>query len=137
MPIAVGLVAGERPGWPALAGAVVALSGVVGAAGPGRAGRGGSGPAVTLAVLTAVLFGVEICCLAQGSRSSVLLTLVGMRLSALACTATALVPLRRRGRHAARVPAPARRRDLPGPARLGVLDSAATLAWPSRPGAAS
>jgi drug/metabolite transporter (DMT)-like permease len=128
VPVAVGLVAGERPGWPALAGAVAAVVGVAAAAGPGRANRGGSGPAVALAVLTAVLFGVEICCLAQGSRSSVPLTIVGMRLSALACTAAALVPMRRRGRHAARV-APPGRRDLPALLALGVLDSAATLAY--------
>jgi drug/metabolite transporter (DMT)-like permease len=128
VPVAVGVLQGERPGAGAVAGAAAALLGVAAAAGPDAGGARGQRAAVWLAVLTALLFGVEICCLAQGSRASVPLTLVGMRLSALVCTALALVPLRRRGRHRARTPLPGGR-DVVALLALGVLDSGAAAAY--------
>jgi drug/metabolite transporter (DMT)-like permease len=150
VPVAVGLLEGERPGWPAVVGVAAALLGVAAAAGPDGSDRTGRRAAVWLAVLTAALFGVEICCLAHGSRASAPLTLVGMRLSALACTGVALVPLRRpfrsprrgRPRHRARHRAPEPRprgRDVLGLLALGVLDSAATAAyaWAARGGLVS
>jgi drug/metabolite transporter (DMT)-like permease len=134
LPVAAGLLAGERPGPLALAGTVVTLAGIVGAAGPelhgGRDGAGNDGRrrAVILAVLAALLFGIEICCLARGSAASVAMTLVGMRISALGCTLLALAPTRRPGRHRLPGVRPAGR-DVPGLAMLGVLDVGATLAY--------
>jgi drug/metabolite transporter (DMT)-like permease len=134
LPVAVGLLAGERPGLPALAGVVVTVAGIVAAAGPeldtggDAGGNDGRRRAMVLAVLAALLFGVEICCLARGSTASVAMTLVGMRLSALACTLLALAPTRRPGRHRMPGVRPAVR-DVPGFAMLGVLDVAATLAY--------
>ncbi len=160
VPVAVGLIQGERPGWPAVTGAVAAVLGVALAAGPDGGGAGSRRrAAVWLAVLTAALFGVEICSLAEGSRASVILTLLGMRVSALACTGLALARLprlagRRRptrhrwhGRHCARHRAPGylrgggyggrHRAPLPRPSgrdmaavlALGVLDAGATAAY--------
>jgi drug/metabolite transporter (DMT)-like permease len=128
VPVAVGLLQGERPGWLAVTGVVTALLGVAATAGPDGADGSGSRVAVWLAVLTALLFGVEISCLAEGGRSSVPMTLVGMRLSALACTGVALAPLRRPGRHRARARVPSGR-DLFALLALGVLDSGATVAY--------
>ena len=130
LPVLAGLVSGERPGPVALSGAVTALAGVVAAAGPelGRDAPGGRRRAVGLAVIAALLFGIEISCLAHGSADSVTTTLVGMRLSALACTALALTPTRRPGRHRLPDPRPSGR-DLPGLLALGALDVGATLAY--------
>jgi drug/metabolite transporter (DMT)-like permease len=130
LPVLAGLVSGERPGPVALSGAVTALAGVVAAAGPelGRDALGGRRRAVGLAVIAALLFGIEISSLAHGSADSVTTTLVGMRLSALACTALALTPTRRPGRHRLPDPRPSGR-DLPGLLALGALDVGATLAY--------
>ncbi len=134
LPVAVGLLTGERPGLLALAGTVVTLAGIVAAAGPeldgggDPAGTGRRRRAVILAVLAAVLFGVEICCLARGSTASVAMTLVGMRISALGCTLLALAPTRRPGRHQLPGVRPVGS-DVPGLALLGVLDVGATLAY--------
>jgi uncharacterized membrane protein len=128
VPVAMGLFEGERPGGLAVVGVAAALLGVAAAAGPDASDGRRRRPAVWLAVLTAALFGFEICCLAQGSRSSVPMTLIGMRLSALACTGLVLAPKRRGGRHRARVPLPGRR-DVLVLLALGALDSAATAAY--------
>jgi drug/metabolite transporter (DMT)-like permease len=146
VPVGVGLLEGERPGYAAVVGVAAALLGVAAAAGPDVSDRTGRRAAVGLAILTAVLFGIEICCLAQGSRASAPLTLVGMRLSALACTWLALAPLgrpfgaagRRRPRHRARARRP-QGRDVVALLTLGVLDCAATAAyaWAARGGLVS
>lgn len=128
VPVAVGVLQGERPGAAAVAGVAAALLGVALAAGPDARGARAQRTVVWLAALTALLFGVEICCLAEGSRASVPLTLIGMRLSALACTAIALVPLRRPGRHRARPRLPGGR-DVGALLMLGVLDSGAAAAY--------
>lgn len=130
VPVAVGLLGGEQPGPLALAGAVVALGGIVGAAGPelDASAAAGRRRGAALAVAAALLFGLEILCLARGSAVSVGATLAGMRVSALACTLLALVPLGRPGRHRRRDPRP-RARDLPPLLLLGALDVAATLAY--------
>ena len=81
-----------------------------------------------LAVLAAVLFGVEICCLARGSTASVAMTLVGMRISALGCTRWRSAPTRRPERPQLPRVRPVGS-DVPGLALLGVLDVGATLAY--------
>jgi drug/metabolite transporter (DMT)-like permease len=130
LPVVVGLASGEEPGPVALVGAVVALVGIVCAAGPelGSAAPSGRRRGVGLAAAAALLFGVEILCLARGSATSVASTLVGMRVSALACTLLALAPLRRPGRHR-RIDHRPTRRDLPALLLLGLLDVGATLAY--------
>lgn len=132
VPVLVGLAAGERPGSLALVGVVVALLGVVASAGPdlGRS-RGAAGTqrsAVVLAIAAAVLFGIEISCLSRGSAHSVAMTLVGMRLSALACVAVVVVRWRRRARHRAGLGMPTGR-DGAVLLALGVLDLAATATY--------
>jgi drug/metabolite transporter (DMT)-like permease len=130
VPVLVGLLAGEQPGPLALTGVVVVLAGIIGAAGPELDGGAAEGRrrGVGLAIIAAVLFGVEILCLARGSADSVVTTLVGMRITALTCTLLALVPLRRPGRHRRRDVRPAGR-DVPALLLLGLLDVAATLAY--------
>jgi drug/metabolite transporter (DMT)-like permease len=77
---------------------------------------------VLLALAAALLFGVEIFCVARASTSSVAMTLVGMRLTALACVGVALLARRQqRG--------PVRRGDLAPLLALGCLDLAATAAY--------
>jgi drug/metabolite transporter (DMT)-like permease len=128
LPVLVGLATGDRPALLALGGAAVALVGVAAAAGPDATGPTGQRRAVLLAVVAAVLFGVEIYCLARGSRSSVPTALVGMRAGALACLGAFLVPRGRRGRHRARAARP----DRATGGRLvllGVLDAGATTAY--------
>jgi drug/metabolite transporter (DMT)-like permease len=130
VPVLVGVIAGEQPGPLALTGVIVVLAGIVGAAGPELDAGAAEGRrrGVGLAIAAAVLFGVEIVCLARGSADSVATTLVGMRVTALACTLLALTPLRRPGRHCRRNLRPAVR-DVPALLLLALLDVAATLAY--------
>ncbi|WP_432537919.1 EamA family transporter [Kineococcus arenarius] len=122
LPVLLGLAAGERPAPLQLVGVAVAFAGVVLSAGPDL--RGGSrrqGAAVALALLAAVLFGVEIWALARGSAASVPATLLGMRV-----TSAALVVVAALSRRGAERVGP---RDLPPLLALGLLDLAATAAY--------
>jgi drug/metabolite transporter (DMT)-like permease len=123
LPVVLALAGGERPAPLQLGGVVVAVLGVVGSAGPDlRHGRTPQRRAVLLALTAAVLFGVEIFCVARGSASSVAMTLVGMRLTAVACVGGALLARpRERGR--------VRPADLVTLLVLGCLDLAATAAY--------
>jgi drug/metabolite transporter (DMT)-like permease len=123
LPVVLGLLAGERPAALQLGGVAVAVLGVVGSAGPDLRRTGTpQRRAVLLALAAAALFGVEIFCVARGSTSSVSMTLVGMRLSAVACLSAALL-----ARPADR--GPFSRGDLPPLLALGCLDLAATAAY--------
>jgi drug/metabolite transporter (DMT)-like permease len=123
LPVVLALLGGERPGPAQLVGVGVAVLGVVGSAGPDLRGRGpGQRRPVLLALAAAILFGVEIFCLAQGSTSSVTGTLLGMRLSAVTCAAIVLAARSRDRR-------PLAARDLPPLLALGMLDLAATAAY--------
>ncbi|WP_432485912.1 EamA family transporter [Kineococcus esterisolvens] len=122
LPVLLGLAAGERPAPLQLAGVAVAFTGVVLSAGPDlRGGSGRQGAAVGLALLAAVLFGVEIWALARGSAASVPATLLGMRV-----TSAALVVAAALARRSAERVGP---RDLPPLLALGLLDLAATAAY--------
>jgi drug/metabolite transporter (DMT)-like permease len=123
LPVILALLGGERPSVAQLAGVAVAVLGVAGSAGPDlRRGRTPQRRAVLLALLAAALFGVEIFCVAEGSASSVPMTLLGMRLAAVASVATVLVVRpRERG--------PVGGRDLLVLLALGCLDLAATAAY--------
>ena len=123
LPVVLALVGGERPGLVQLVGVGVAVLGVVGSAGPDLRGSGAAQRrSVLLALVAAVLFGVEIFALAEGSTASVSGTLLGMRLSAAACVVVVLVgrPGDRRGLAV---------RDLPALLALGTLDLAATASY--------
>lgn len=78
VPVLAGLALGERPGLVTWLGMVLAIVGVVLASGPEITGAVSTRPLV-LAVVAAVGFGVTLLAIDRGSRSSVLLTLWGMR----------------------------------------------------------
>ena len=122
VPVVVAVAGGERPGPLQLLGAALAVLGVVGAAGPDLTSSRGQGRATGLALLAALLFGVEIYALARASEVSVGGSLLGMRLSSVVLVVA--VALARR-----RAAAPVRPRDLPPLLALGVLDLAATAAY--------
>ena len=123
LPVVLGMLGGERPTPLQLGGVAVAVLGVAGSAGPDlRRGAAPQRRAVLLALTAAALFGIEIFCVARGSVSSVAMTLVGMRLTAVACVAVVLVARpQQRG--------PVRPADLVPLLALGCLDLAATAAY--------
>ncbi len=84
VPIAVGLLRGETPSGTQLLGIAVAVAGVVLASGPELRGdgRGGAAP-LLLALGAAVGFGLTLVLIAQGASSSVVMTLLTMRLTAV------------------------------------------------------
>jgi drug/metabolite transporter (DMT)-like permease len=124
VPVLVGLWQGERLGPLQVVGVVAALCGVMAAAGPevGTRPRGSGSAPLLLAATAAVLFGVELTLLAHGAESSVTGSLLAMR-------AAALVTVLRAARGTRTAFSVARRRDLLGPAALGLLDLAATAAY--------
>nr|WP_281373352.1 EamA family transporter [Kineococcus aurantiacus] len=123
VPFAAGLALGERPGALAVLGAALALVGVVGVAGPELSPTAKQpSSAVWLALLAALLFGVEIFALARGSESSVAGSLLAMRLTSVVLVVAAAVAGRRGS-------GPVQARDLPVLLALGFLDLAATAAF--------
>jgi drug/metabolite transporter (DMT)-like permease len=99
VPFIGGLARGERPAGLQLAGAVLAIAGVALAARPAHAdaGTGRNTEAVVLAILAAVGFGFVLLAVQEGSRSSIVMTLVWMRVCGVGVLAiTALVTLRTR-----------------------------------------
>src|SRR5688572_11431666 len=98
VPVFVGLARGERPGVVQLVGIGIAIGGVVLASGPELRGRAGARP-LLLAVVAAVGFGLALLFIAEGSRTSTLMTLVGMRMTSVSVLFVALlVALGRVGR---------------------------------------
>ncbi len=122
VPVVLALAAGERPGPVQLLGVGVAVVGVLGSAGPDLRSGAGRRSAVLLALVAALLFGIEIFCVARGSASSVPMTLVGMRLSAVLCVSVVLGA--RAGDRTA-----LRGGDIAPLLVLGTLDLAATAAY--------
>ena len=90
VPVAIGLARGERPGLVQLVGIVLAVLGVVLASGPELSGRAGARPLV-LAGVAAVGFGLALLFIAEGARSSTLMTLVTMRVTSVGVLSVALV----------------------------------------------
>src|SRR5215210_3345730 len=132
VPVAVGLARGERPGALQLLGIVVAVLGVVMASGPELSGRAGAEP-LLLAAAAAVGFGLALLFIAEGARTSTLMTLVTMRVTSVLVVTLLLVSLARRAR--LRLSA----RDLPLIAVVGIGDAAAnlTFGWASTRGLVS
>ncbi len=125
VPVFVGLARGERPGIVQLVGIGIAICGVVLASGPELRGRAGARP-LLLAVVAAVGFGLALLFIAEGSRTSTLMTLVGMRMTSVTVLAVALlVALGRVGRDRLVLD----RRDAALVAVVGVGDVAANLAF--------
>ena len=80
VPVAVGLLQGERPGTVALTGAAVALTGAVGASrAPGQVSRRGLG----LAALAAVAFGTFFVLIEPAANTSVLWAALATRVSSV------------------------------------------------------
>ena len=125
VPVLAGLAQGERPSTPQLVGIAVAIGGVVLASGPELAGKAGARP-VALAVVAAVMFGVTLLCIAEGSDDSPLMTLVTMRVASVGVMAAVGAVLWSRG---ARGWARLDRRDALLIAVLGAGDATANLAF--------
>lgn len=123
VPFVISVLGGERPGSLQLLGAVLAVLGVVATAGPDfRGPTSGQGRSTVLALLAALLFGVEIYALARGSEVSVAGSLLGMRLSSVVLVVGLALAKRRQS-------PPVGTRDLPPLLGLGVLDLGATAAY--------
>lgn len=120
VPLAVGLVGGERPSTMQLVGAGLGVLGGVLASGP-EVAAGASRRPIVLALLAGVAFGLTLVFLARGSEDSPLLTLVGMR--ATSVTIVLVVAL------AARTLGGVRRGDLPVLGLVGLLDGGANLTY--------
>lgn len=127
IPVLVGLGRGERPSLVTGVGIVLAVAGVVLASGPELSGRAGARP-VLLAGVAAVGFGLALLFLAEGSRTSTLMTLVGMRVTSVSVLALALVVVLARGRAGTGMVARARPL-LPLVVLTGVGDAAANLTF--------
>lgn len=77
-PVALGLASGDSPTAVQYLGLLVALAGVVLASGPELSGEGGATP-VLLAVVATFGFGITLCAIAIGSRTSAVMMMTGMR----------------------------------------------------------
>ncbi|HEX6936542.1 MAG TPA: DMT family transporter [Actinomycetes bacterium] len=125
VPVLVGLARGERPATLQMVGIAMAVLGVVLASGPELSGRAGARPLV-LALVAALGFGLALLFIAEGSRSSTLMTLVTMRLTSVTVMAVVLaVAVRRVDRSGMRLD----RRDVALVALVGLGDVAANLAF--------
>ncbi len=120
VPLAVGLASGEQPSTLQVVGIVLALVGVVAASGPEVHGDAGWTP-VLLAGGSAVFLGTSLVAIAQGSDSSVIMTMTVMRFTTVSLMALALLALRRR--------VVVSRAEVPAFAAVGLMDVGANLAF--------
>lgn len=122
VPVLVGLLRGERPGTVQVFGIVLAVVGVVLASGPELSGRAGARP-LLLAVLAAFAFGLALLFIAEGGRTSTLMTLVAMRATSVAVMVVVL------GAAARRTSLGLRAGDVPVITVMGLGDVGANLAF--------
>jgi len=94
VPLVVGLGGGEQPTTLQMVGIVVALVGVVAASGPEVHGDAGWVP-VLLAGGSAFFLGTSLVAIAQGSDTSVVMTMTVMRITTVSLMALAVLALRR------------------------------------------
>lgn len=120
VPLAAGILGGERATAVQAAGIVLALIGVVLASGPELRGDSGWRP-VALALGAAVMFGLSLVSIARGSQISVTMTMTGMRLTTVTLLTLGLLLSRRRVAVSAR--------EVPAYAAVGVLDVGANLTY--------
>lgn len=125
VPVLVGLARGERPATIQLVGITIAVLGVVLASGPELSGRAGARPLV-LAALSALGFGLALLFIAEGARTSTLMTLVTMRVTSVTVLAVALAAAARR---LARGRLSLDRRDVALVTVTGMADVAANLTF--------
>lgn len=118
VPVAIGVVQGERPGVVTTVGLVVALAGAVLASGPELRGGAGARP-VLLAALAGVGFGLALVLIERGARYDAVMTLTGMRATSVLAFLAAAVVVRAVGGLTPR--------DLPVLAVVGVGDVGANL----------
>lgn len=122
VPVAAGLLGGERPSPVQALGIGLALVGVVLASGPEVRGETGWRP-VALASGAAVFLGLSLVFIARGSESSVVMTMTGMRLTTVGLLAVAWIGFGRTTRFVDRP------RELWGLAAVGVLDVGANVTF--------
>jgi drug/metabolite transporter (DMT)-like permease len=96
VPVAVGLLSGEKPSSVQMVGLLVALVGVVLASGPELSGRTGAAP-IGLAVVAAACFGLTLTFIAAGAERDALATITVMRVITTGISAFALVVVIMRG----------------------------------------
>jgi drug/metabolite transporter (DMT)-like permease len=118
VPVVVGFASGDSPSGAQLAGIALALVGIVAASGPELSGDDGRRP-VLLAVVAGVMFGLVFIGIDQGSATSPLMTLVGMRMASCAGLLGAAAILR--------TTAGLRVADLPVLAAVGLADLGANF----------
>jgi drug/metabolite transporter (DMT)-like permease len=124
VPLVVGVAEGNRVSGLQVAGIALAVIGVILASGPDLRERSqASARPIVLAVLAAVGFGAGVVCIAQASRTSVVMTLLTLRITSVGCLVIAAVALRRVPR--------VTRGDLPPLAVIGLFDLAANAAYAS------
>ena len=123
VPLVVGVAEGNRVGSLQIAGIALAVIGVVAASGPDLRERESSARPVILAVLAAAGFGAGVVFIAQASRTSVVMSLLTLRITSVGCLAVAALVLRRRPQVS--------RTDLPSLAVIGMFDLAANAAYAS------
>jgi len=120
VPLAAGLLAGDRPSAVQLVGVGLGVAGGFLASGPELA-SGARGRSVALALVAGVSFGLTLVFLARGSEDSPLLTLVGMRVTSVSVLLVAGLVARTLGG--------VRAGDLPLLAAIGLLDGGANLTY--------
>ena len=120
LPVLVGVGLGERLSVLAAVGIALAIAGVVAASGPEVHG-GGSPRPIVLAGCAAVLFGLALTFIERGARFSVVLTLLGMRVTSVSLFVLAALTARTLGGLVAR--------DLRLLAFVGVGDVSANLIY--------
>lgn len=120
VPVGVGLVRGESPSVTQLIGVLFAVIGILLASGPELSGRK-SARAVGLAALSAIGFGFALVTIAEGSATSTVMTMLGMRTTSVTIAVVVALVLRSTGG--------LERRDVPALVAVGILDVSANLAF--------
>jgi drug/metabolite transporter (DMT)-like permease len=120
VPVLVGMLRGEAPTTPQVAGIVVAVIGIVLASGPELTGAESTRP-LLLAGIAALGFGVMYVTMAAGSEHQPLLLTTSMRVTTVLTLGVVALVVRSLGG--------ARRRDAAPLVAIGVLDASANLAY--------
>jgi drug/metabolite transporter (DMT)-like permease len=122
IPLAIGLVQGDKPTPVQLIGVIVAIVGVVMASGPELSGGAPVRP-VVLSALAALFFGGGIYFMAVGGSQNPSMTVVMMRVTQVAILCVIALVVRQTGGM--------KRSDLPYVATTGVLDASANVLYTS------
>jgi drug/metabolite transporter (DMT)-like permease len=118
VPLVVGFARGDTPAALQVVGIVLALIGIVAASGPELSGRAGA-KTLLLAAFAAAMFGTAFVGIAQGSRTSAVMTIVGMRVTTMVLVVVAAIAARSLGG--------LQRSDVLNLTVIGVFDAAANL----------